>query len=118
MPTLRLPCSCDGDGALPYPSCSIRRQRGGAAGSGGESYQQLLGTENDERDVSPPGSPALRGFRRQKRRMSKNIGGGVENLWKAVSSRLKIFFPERCLEAKDCCIALVGARPGVTRRSD
>lgn len=66
-------------------------QRGGAPGSGGESYQQLLATEMEEGGETPPDSPALRGFRRQKRRVSRNIGGGVETLWRAVRTRM-IFF--------------------------
>lgn len=59
-------------------------QRGGGTGGGGETYQQLLATDADEAEVTPPGSPAMKGFRRHKKRMSRHIGGRVENLWRTV----------------------------------
>lgn len=68
-------------------------QRGGAPGSGGESYQQLL-PEAEDGGEAPLESPVLRGFRRQKRRMSRNIGGGVESLWKAVRDFCRVYLRE------------------------
>lgn len=61
-------------------------QRSGTSGATGEpSYQQLLGTDGDDADISPSGNPALmRGFRRHRRHMTRKIGGGVESLWKHV----------------------------------
>lgn len=61
-------------------------QRSGTSGAAGEpTYQQLLGTDGDDGDISPSGNPALmRGFRRQRRHMTRKIGGGVESLWKHV----------------------------------
>lgn len=80
------------------PRFVLRIQRGSTpSGSTDSTYQQLLATDVErDGDVTPPGSPALRGFRKQKRRVTKNIGGGVESLWRHVSS-LSLFI---CL----CCV--------------
>ncbi|CAM9278642.1 unnamed protein product, partial [Ascophyllum nodosum] len=66
---------------------NVKIQRGGTSGATGETYQQLLATDGDEGDGTPPGSPVLRGFRRQKRHVSRRIGGGVESLWKHADDR-------------------------------
>ncbi|CAM9486047.1 unnamed protein product, partial [Pylaiella littoralis] len=66
---------------------NVKIQRGGAAtGATDTTYQQLLASDVDG-EGTPPGSPALKSFRRQKRRVSKTVGGGVESLWRHADTR-------------------------------
>lgn len=69
-----------------YPLSYRASQRGSTTPGATQdtTYQQLLATDM-EGEGTPPGSPALRGFRRQRKRMSRTVGGGVESLWRHVS---------------------------------
>ncbi|CAM9481945.1 unnamed protein product [Ectocarpus sp. 6 AP-2014] len=66
---------------------NVKIQRGGgASGAANSTYQQLLASDV-EGEGTPPGSPALRGFRKHRKRVSRTVGGGVESLWRHADSR-------------------------------